>query len=164
MPTGGRKKCTCVLPPDFPQPITNHCPKGMIQPCLLYLCNGKVNTRSSIEFQRKSETKDTIQNRQEGLLLKKILKSPAGIAGIIVLAFGLLIGSNYDPKSYKQQDTYGITDPYQAAKVMAQNKQKAQDQQTELLMIWGSIGFGLLMLGSATWKASTTGTGEGKTD
>ena len=117
-----------------------------------------------MNFSEKTETKDTIQNRQEGLLLKKILKSPAGVTGIIVLAFGLLVGSNYDPKSYKQQDTYGITDPYQAAKIMAQNTQKVQAQQTELLMIWGSIGFGLLMLGSATWKASRAGADEGRTD
>ncbi len=92
--------------------------------------------------------------KREDILLRKMLKTPVGIAGILVLVFGLWLGSGYDPKPYEQQNTYGITDPYQAAKIMAQNTQKAQDQQTELIMIWGSIGFGLLMLGSGAWKAS----------
>ena len=87
-------------------------------------------------------------------MLKKLLKNPVGIAGVIVLAFGLMLGSNYDPKSYEQQNTYGIADPYQAAKIMAKNTQKEQDQQMELVMIWVSVGLGLLMLGNAAWKTS----------
>jgi len=87
-------------------------------------------------------------------LLKKILKQPVGIAGILILAFGLILGFNYDPSIYAKKDTYGIADPYQAGKIMAENTQKEQEQQTEVVMIWGSIGFGLLMLGNALRKAS----------
>lgn len=86
--------------------------------------------------------------------MKKILKQPVGIAGLLALAFGLLVGSNYDPSIYAKKDTYGIADPHQAGKIMAENTQKEQEQQTEVIMIWGSIGFGLLMLGNAAWKAS----------
>jgi len=93
-------------------------------------------------------------------LLKRMLKSPAGIAGILVLAFGLLLGLQYDPKLYKEQRTYGIVDPYQAGEIMAKNEQKRQNREMELAMIWGSIAFGLLMLGSAAWKASRPESGE----
>ncbi len=87
-------------------------------------------------------------------MLRKILKTPAGIAGIIVLVFGLLLGFNYDPKPYAQQSTTFITDAETYAKVERENQQKSREREQELIFIWGSIGFGLLMLGSAVWKVS----------
>ncbi|NOZ13039.1 MAG: hypothetical protein GXO69_05250 [Acidobacteria bacterium] len=90
-------------------------------------------------------------------MLRKILKTPAGIAGIIVLAFGLFLGFNYDPKPYTRQTTTFITDAETYAKVERENQQKSREQEQELIFIWGSIGFGLLMLGSAGWKVSRPG-------
>jgi len=87
-------------------------------------------------------------------LLKKVLQTPAGIVGVIVLAFGLLLGFNYDPKPYRQQSTTFITDSQAYAKITSENLRKKQEQDQELIFIWGSIGFGLLMLGSAAWSVS----------
>jgi len=87
-------------------------------------------------------------------MLRKMLKSPVGITGVILLPIGLLLAFNYDPKPYEQQDTIFITNPHNAAKVAVENQRKSQARDQELIMIWGNIGFGLLMLGSAAWKAS----------
>lgn len=91
------------------------------------------------------------------VLLKNILKQPAGIAGILVLAFGLFLGLNYDPKPYEQQSTTFITNSADYAKVTMENQQKAQARDQELIFIFGGIAFGLLMLGSAMWKAARQG-------
>jgi len=87
-----------------------------------------------------------------------MLKRPVGIAGVIVLVFGVLVGLDYDPKRYEQENPVLITDPVRAARVMVENTKRAQKRDMELVMIWGSIGLGLLMLGSAAWKASRPGT------
>ncbi len=90
-------------------------------------------------------------------MLKKILTSPAGIAGILILSFGVLLGTRYDPNCYKQQDSFGTFNPRQAARIAVENNRKQADKEEELIFIWGSIGFGLLMLGNAAWRSAQSG-------
>ncbi len=87
-------------------------------------------------------------------MIRRMFRSPAGIAGALVLVFGVLLGLRYDPREYQLQDTWSITDQQQRVRVMVENSRKEHDRDMELAMIWGSIGFGLLMLGSAAWKTS----------
>ena len=86
-------------------------------------------------------------------MIGKILRSSAGIAGALLLVFGVALGLRYDPQQYELRDTWSIADQRQRVEAMVENAQKEQDRDMELAMIFGSIGFGLLMLGSAAWKA-----------
>ncbi|HHQ48909.1 MAG TPA: hypothetical protein ENK19_08525 [Acidobacteria bacterium] len=86
-------------------------------------------------------------------MIGKMLRSPAGIAGALLLVFGVALGLRYDPRQYELRDTWGIADQQQRVEAMVDNAQREHDRDMELAMIFGSIGFGLLMLGSAAWKA-----------
>lgn len=87
-------------------------------------------------------------------MLRKILKSSSGIAGLFFLIFGFLLGLSYDPKLYKHKDTTFITDSKEYVKITKENLEKTQEKSQEIIFIWGSIFFGLLMIGNATWKSS----------
>jgi len=88
----------------------------------------------------------------EETMIRKILRSPLGIAGTLVFVFGVLLGLRYDPRQYQLQDTWSIADQQQRVQAMVENTQREKDRDMELAMILGSIAFGLLMLGSAAWK------------
>jgi len=86
-------------------------------------------------------------------MIGRMLRNPAGIAGLLVLVFGVLLGLRYDPGRYELEDAWSITDQQQRVQAMVANSQKEKDRDLELAMIWGSIAFGTIMLGSAAWKA-----------
>ncbi len=94
-------------------------------------------------------------------MLKKMLKNPVGIAGILVLAFGILAGTSYDGTVFEEQEARYAQNTAEAVAIMRLNMEKRQEKDKALIMIWGSIGFGLLMLGSAAWNAFR---GEEETD
>lgn len=83
-----------------------------------------------------------------------MLKTPTGIAGLIVLAFGILAGTSYDGTVFEQQNAMYARTTTESAAIMRLNMEKKQEKDKALIMIWGSIGFGLLMLGNAAWNAS----------
>ncbi len=87
-------------------------------------------------------------------MLRGILRRPVGIAGLLVLVFGLLLAFNYDPAEYEQQDPYTVTDQSEAVRIMVRNTELARERDMRLIMTWGSIVFGLLMLGNAAWEIS----------
>jgi hypothetical protein len=86
-------------------------------------------------------------------MIGRILRKPAGIVGFLLLVFGVLLGLRYDPGQYALEEPAFITDQSQRVRAMVENSRKEKDRDMELAMIWGSIGFGLLMLGGAAWKA-----------
>ncbi len=86
-------------------------------------------------------------------MIWKILRQPAGFVGAVLLAFGLWAGVHYDPSEYEPRNTSWIVDSGERVKAELENSRKEQDRDTEVIIILSCIGFGILMLGSATWKA-----------
>ena len=87
-------------------------------------------------------------------MIKQMLKLPQGIAGVLVLGFGILVGVNYDPANFPQQNTMVAKTTAEAVAMYHQNEKNREEKQMALFMIFGSLGFGLLMLFNAAYTAS----------
>lgn len=83
-----------------------------------------------------------------------MLSLPQGIAGVLVLAFAMLLGVNYDPDHFPQQDARYAETTAEAVAIYHQNEKNREEKQMVLIMIFCSLGFGLLMLANAAWTAS----------
>lgn len=84
--------------------------------------------------------------------MKQALTSPQGIAGLLFLVVGFVLGLNYDPAIYKQKDTQFVTDAREYSRIARENLQKGHERDQELVFIWESIGFGILAIGSGWWQ------------
>ena len=59
--------------------------------------------------------------------MKQALTSPQGIAGLLFLVVGFVLGLNYDPAIYKQKDTQFVTDAREYSKIARENLQKGHE-------------------------------------
>ncbi len=84
----------------------------------------------------------------------KMLKLPQGIAGVLVLAFAILVATGYDPDNFPQQDARYAKTTAEAVAIYHQNEKNREEKQMVLFMIFGGLGFGLLMLANAAYTAS----------
>ena len=87
-------------------------------------------------------------------MLRRMLTLPQGIAGMLVLAFAVLLGTNYDPANFPQKDARYAETTAEAVAIYHQNEKNREEKQMVLFMIFGGLGFGLLMLANAAYTAS----------
>ena len=87
-------------------------------------------------------------------MIKQMLKLPQGIAGVLVLGFGILVATTYDPANFPQQDARYAKTTAEAVAMYHQNEKNREEKQMALFMIFGSLGFGLLMLFNAAYTVS----------
>ncbi len=87
-------------------------------------------------------------------MLRRMLTLPQGIAGVLVLAFALLVTTGYDPDNFPQQDARYAKTTAEAVAIYHQNEKNREEKQMVLFMIFGGLGFGLLMLANAAYTAS----------
>lgn len=84
--------------------------------------------------------------------LRNALKNPMFLAGFIVLILGIIILDGYNPNDYKQESSKFVKTPEKAAKMQYENSQKEKNQNMHFILILGSLGFGLIMLGSGFYQ------------
>ena len=87
-------------------------------------------------------------------MIRKMLKLPQGIAGVLALGFAILVGVNFDPANFPQKDAMYAKTTQEAVAIYHLNEKNKKEKDMALLMIFVPFGFGVLMLINAAWTAS----------
>ena len=87
-------------------------------------------------------------------MIRKMLRLPQGMAGLLVLMFGVVLAAGFDPASFPQENTLQAQTRKEAVAMYHRNQKNKEEKDMVLIMILGSLGFGAWMLLNAAWVAS----------